>query len=145
MSSADSIRLKAFRFSLCLSRKVLIAASSSPTLRWTSRLIWREVDKVKKRLTWFNHELPVGVRCTCKRGRLASQSRIVLVLGVALSGCDSNVVTMTFLIRASSMMRGAPDRDSSCNPSIRCERKRGRLFADGYRVDAKASRDILVL
>lgn len=45
---------------------------------------------------------------------------------VASGGRLSNVRTITAWIRASSIVRGVPDRGSSCNPSRRCSKKRRR-------------------
>ena len=53
------------------------------TLRWTPRLICRSVSKAKNRSIWLSQDALVGVRCTCQRGRRASQLRISGVLWVA--------------------------------------------------------------
>ena len=44
VSSADLVHRNALALALWWSTKALIAASSSSTLRWTPRLIWRSVD-----------------------------------------------------------------------------------------------------
>ena len=41
------------------------------------------VIRAKNRSTWFSHDELVGLRCTCQRGRLTSQSRMIWVLWVA--------------------------------------------------------------
>ena len=45
---------------------------------------------------------------------------------VAFSGQLSNVLTITASMRTSSIMRGAPERGSSCSPVTRCSIKRRR-------------------
>ena len=45
---------------------------------------------------------------------------------VAFGGKLSRVRTITASIRSSSMVRGAPERGSSCRPSRRCSQKRRR-------------------
>jgi hypothetical protein len=53
------------------------------TLVWTPRRICRSVISAKKRSTMLSQEAPVGVKCTCQRGRLTNQALIAGVLWVA--------------------------------------------------------------
>ena len=83
MSDADLVHRNGLGAALCCSMKPVMVVCRSATLRWTLRLSCRSVSSAKKRSTWFSHDELVGVRCTCQRGRLTSQSRTSLVLCVA--------------------------------------------------------------
>jgi len=83
MSSADLVQRKGLGSALWVSMKAMMSRSRAWVERWTPRLICFSVIRAKKRSTWLIHEALVGVKWTCQRGRLASQSRTGLVLWVA--------------------------------------------------------------
>ena len=82
MSLAVLVQRKGFGSALVASMYALMAFSRSATERNTPRLRARSVSSAKKRSTWLIHEVDVGVKCTCQRGRLANQLRMSLVLCV---------------------------------------------------------------
>ena len=59
-----------------------MSASRAWTVLWTPRRIFWSVRKPNHRSTWLIQEEPVGVKCTWKRGWLASQALIAGVLWV---------------------------------------------------------------
>ena len=83
ISSADLVQRKGLGLALWASMKARISVSNCRVELCTPRLICFSVSRAKKRSTWLIQEAPVGVKWTCQRGRLASQSRIGLVLWVA--------------------------------------------------------------
>jgi hypothetical protein len=83
MSSADLVQRKGLGSALWASMKAWMSLSKFWVERWTPRLICFSVTEPKKRSTSSIQEAAVGVKWTCQRGRLASQSRIGLVLWVA--------------------------------------------------------------
>ena len=98
------------------------------TLRRTPRLICLSLGNAKNRSAWFCHNERMGVRCACQvevdrpDARAIPRERHC----VAPAGTLCTVRTIVASIRASSIVRGAPDRGASCKPSIRCSAKRRR-------------------
>jgi hypothetical protein len=65
-------------------------------------------------------------RCTVETDNPQARAMPRELQCVAPGGRLSKVRTIVASIRASSMVRGVPDRGSSCKPSMRCSAKRRR-------------------
>jgi hypothetical protein len=75
--SAVLCQTKGFGSLLWCWMKLRIASSSSLVERWTPRRSCFSVSAANQRSTRLSHEAEVGVKWRWKRGRLASQLRIV--------------------------------------------------------------------
>jgi len=125
ISSADFVQANGFGCSFVIAMQLSIAASRASVLRCTPRRIWRCVSSPNQRSTMLIQDELVGVKCRWKRGRFASQRRIVGALCVerlsstrctssslgtlaSMVSRNSSVRVMTRSTSASAIVRGAP-------------------------------------
>ena len=83
MSSADFVRLKGFGFWLRLSMRARISASGCLVEAWTPRCSRFRAGSANRRSTRLIREAGVGVKRTCRCGRLAGRAPTAAVLRTA--------------------------------------------------------------